>query len=335
MEIKCWSNLPEQISPDAEAQVIMQLALAVDSDVIDWGGGTPKAVVVAGNPNTNELLITSIEWDEDTQNRWYETLLPKAYMFYVHGVLPKLAPLIQLNSNAALPSARADIGNEEPQTPAHQSPCFDMDVDDCTPIISPQFKEKKTVFRSKSGRFGVLDEVKEDGTGYITWDGEKQTKRVLTNLDAVVVCPKPREQWVNPTKVGQRVLVCAGINTYVGLKGTITKIAANKCSVEVQQPSEVEIITNISVKYLHVLHEKPSDSGGGSHFVPTSVEINIADAEGWVQEYQMSNNVDLVLHKTNNTCSKDFLAKTLHELINRQQTKEAEGVDALMTLQIN
>ena len=178
MEIKCWSTIPEELPVDTQAQVVMQLALAADSDVIDWSGSVPKAVVVAGNPDTADVAIYEIIWDEEMKEMWSSTLFPKAYMFYLHGVLPKLAPLIRSNDGGiASPSTRPPLllGDREPQTPVYASSTSSSEEEE-TPIISPPVKEKKTVFRQKTGTFGVVEEMSEDGKlALIAW-GRRDVK---------------------------------------------------------------------------------------------------------------------------------------------------------------
>jgi hypothetical protein len=305
VEIKCWSAIPEELPVDTQAQVVMQLALAADSDVIDWSGSVPKAVVVAGNPDTADVAIYEKEM-------WSSTLFPKAYMFYLHGVLPKLAPLIRSNDGGiASPSTRPPLllGDREPQTPVYASSSSSSEEEE-TPIISPPVKEKKTVFRLKTGTFGVVEEMNEDqSAARITWDGEQRRSK-WCSLKHIVVCPKPRQEWVRPTKVGQRVLVCAGERT--NLVGKVVSIGVEKCSLEVKDDSGARSVSGVKLEYLHVLHEKPSsESDDGPVFVGKTYTVKVSEVKEWLQNYQLENEVDLVLHKTNET----FYSKSIVPLL--------------------
>ena len=159
----------------------------------------------------------------------------------------------------------------------------------------------------------------------------------MCSLDTVVVCPKPRDEWVRPTKVGQRVLVCAGQIDLVNLVGKVVSIGVEKCSLEVKDDSGARSVSGVKLEYLHVLHEKPSsESDDGPVFVGKTYTVKVSEVKEWLQNYQLENNVDLVLHKTNETCSNELLGRKLVEAIalatNRQEMKEAQGIETLMAL---
>lgn len=91
VEIKSWQSPPEELTIEDEAQVIMQLAISVESKLIEWRDCPPKALVVAVVPKSDQFSIYEVKWDRDAKETWFNIILPKGRLFYLHGILPNLA----------------------------------------------------------------------------------------------------------------------------------------------------------------------------------------------------------------------------------------------------
>ncbi|KAL4532145.1 hypothetical protein Ndes2526B_g08889 [Nannochloris sp. 'desiccata'] len=316
VQMKFWKEFPEVVPRDTELQVIMQLAIAAESEHIQWGRSMPKAVVVAVNPDSIDFCKYNIEWDAQAKKTWEEDILPKATLFYEHGVLPKLSPLhstVPLSSPLHTMPSLAATPSRNTNTSTLEEEVIMQD----TPVISPGIAKGKEVYHPKMGRFGTVAKVLPGSNDLcINWfgdgdNGDNSKRHKPCAPDKVVVLPKPRSDWVKPTQNGQRVLVCAGAVDKVGLKGVITQWNPLKCSIK----SEIGEIFRVNTEFLHVEHgEQPVEQPSSTVSLKRG-NVSTHGFKQWLLDFEHENNVKLVLHRVNDTCSRILMEEKLEEAI--------------------
>lgn len=93
-------------------------------------------------PKSDQFSICEVEWDLDAKDKWFNTILPKARLFYLHGILPKLA----LGSLNTMPPATLNTALEDctpSQSTQHAGYDEDKNIEEATVVLSLSFEQKR------------------------------------------------------------------------------------------------------------------------------------------------------------------------------------------------
>ena len=131
---------------------------------------------------------------------------------------------------------------------------------------------------------------------------------------------------------GGYVLVCGG--SYNFSIGKLEKYNNTYSSVNFGGDMK-----RVATPYLHVINGKSNSQAAPLAFVPRTFEVPINEVEAWLKNFQIENNVDLVLARVNQTNSKQLL----HSLLNgakrltaeKAQVDEKNGASALLNLKLS
>lgn len=336
VEVKSWSRIPESIPIETQAQVATQLAISKESDLFDWGSEIPKAVVVVGSPNNDQISIVSFHFNKELTENWEEQLLPKAFFYYFNGVLPRLGkylaplPVITGRTSTPLPIMQCAENEEDDLSDKNSDGGEDMPY---TPVASPTFREGKWVNRPDTSHFGELLENTRDVEWIVKWTHTKSDRRVGCSAESLQILPKAPHDMVTPcaNDIGGYVLVCGG--SYNFFKGKLETFNNTYSSVKFGAESK-----RVRTSYLHVINGKSPSETAPSAFVPRRFEIPVTEVEEWLNDFQIKNDIDLVLVRVNYTNSKQLFNSLLNEAkrlaAEKAQVDEENGASALLNLKL-
>lgn len=209
VEIKSWQTIPETLPSETEWQVVMQLAIAAASPLIDWKGGEPKAVVVAASDNA-ELHMYPVPWDAAAKQLWNIKMLPKAHNFYLHALLPRVVA----GNSEEVTQRLIEIEEAEPPSPpppaTQGTSLSDAAMEDAVAFSPGCNTVGKRVTHKHSGKVGKVIKVINDDKIVVAYDGEEQKRAKPSSIDYFHVWARDPEDIIPPTCSGQRVLVVCG-----------------------------------------------------------------------------------------------------------------------------
>jgi hypothetical protein len=220
LELKSWSELPEQLPRDAELQVLMQLAIVIEAGKLS--GTAAKAVVFAMSPSMLEQRSYVIVWDRKRQQLWNTWMAPKLHMFYCSRIVPQLAWLYG-GGNAAGTTVCSAVAAAQPQDERHLSSPQGSLAATTTMDQTPSMLPGKKVSHRKTARVGEVVEVLPCGEKVVVkWDGKELGRKRGMSIAELLVPELLPENVVQVTYPGQRMLVVGG--AHQGKDGTLVTL---------------------------------------------------------------------------------------------------------------
>ena len=324
LEVKAPKREPDDLPLEAECQVVMQLAIAVRSELVDWLGSDPKAVVVAGM--NGNLAFWDVPWDAESQDMWFKQLLPAAQLFYLEGVLPKLLENEEFKTLVA--EAAANRAPTPPPERVLPTP------DDSITMTTPTFAVGKVVQRLNSNEQAkIIDVNRIKG---ILLDNKKRKRHA--DPENYVVVPLSADLCLAPSTNGQRVMVVGG--SYLRnppLEGFVDSWGPQKSQLTLDLGQKV----SVNNKHLHVNEKGAKPIKLSVLPMPENKVVKIfADKyDDFLSQLLDGFQLDWVLKRPSSKIKKDSdfaaaaAAAAAIESKERNKTMEDEAAEALLNLE--